>query len=322
MFADYLRNKTILVTGWAGFLWSHLCEKLLSYEAIVLCVDNMQTGQQDNVDLFLWNDRYSFFLWDCNIYDDLYPIFSSHTIDFVFHHAATVGVKLTNENPLWVLDDIKWTRNILDLSLDFWVEKVVFCSSSEVYGEPLRLPQHESDPVSPHIPYATVKLVGEQMMQAFYTKKWLRTTSLRFFNVYWPRQIGTAYGFVTGIFINQVLHDQSPTIFWDGSQTRNFVYVEDNVLATISALLSSDSDGEVINIGTGYPITVLELAEKIISLSGRTLSPVFVDAWDDKRVKHRFPDVSKMKTLLSYEPKFTLEEGLHLTIDWYRSRLF
>lgn len=321
MFDNLLQGKTVLVTWGAWFLWSHLCEKLLWYRARVLCVDNMQTWSQDNVSLFLSDPLYSFFLWDCNVLDDMGKIFANYSIDFVFHHAATVWVKLTNENPLWVLSDVQWIKNILDLSVLYWIQKVVFCSSSEVYGEPFKLPQSEFDPVSPHIPYATVKLLWEHMMQAYYEKKWLRTTSLRFFNVFWPRQISTAYGFVAGIFINQVLHDQPPTVFGDGSQTRNFVYVEDNVLATIASLFSVESDGETINIGTGYPISVLELAKKIIFLCGKGLSPVFHDAGDDKRVKHRFPDVSKMKSLLWYEPQFTLDDGLRLTIDRYRDHL-
>jgi len=312
-----LTNQTILVTWWAGFLGSHLCEKLLNNNSKIICVDNMQTGFQENIDIFANNPNYTFIKADCNNYDQMKKIFEENTINYAFHHAATVGVKLTNEKPLQVLKDADGIKYICKLCLEYKIGKLVFASSSEVYGEPQKLPESEDDPVSPHIPYAVVKLYGEHYLQSYYTQKWLRTTSVRFFNVYWPRQIWTAYGFVAGIFMNQVNQNQSPTIFRDGTQTRNFVFVDDNVNATITALTNKESDGEVINIWTGKPVTIVDLAEKIIKISGKNLKPKFVPTPDDNRVNHRFPDISKMKKLLKYDPQFTLDEGLKITYDRY-----
>ncbi len=312
-----LEFKTVLITWWAWFLWSHICEKLLNNWTKVVCVDNMQTWNQTNIDIFLDNKNYNFELIDVNEFKQIERIYKKYKIDFVFHHAATVWVKLTNEKPFMVFNDLEWIKHILKLSDMFWIEKVVFASSSEVYWEPQKVPEAEDDQLSPHIPYATVKLLWEQLMKTYNDKKWLRTTSVRFFNVFWPRQIGTAYWFVAWIFMNQVINWESPTVFWDWSQTRNFVYVDDNVNATIKSMINKESDWEVINIWTWRPVTVIDLAEKIINVSWKDLKPIFVNPAKDNRVQHRFPDITKMKKVLWYEPQFNLDRWLKLTYDWY-----
>ena len=146
----------------------------------------------------------------------------------------------------------------------------------------------------------------------------LPTCSLRFFNVYGPRQESSDYGFVVGIFIKRVLQGQSPIIFGDGTQTRDFVYIDDNVETSIKVMESYATNGEVINIGTGKPTTILDIAEEIIKLCGKEteLKPEFVPSRDD--VRHRFPDVSKMRRLLNWRPKYSLKDGLEKTIAWYR----
>ncbi|KKR26487.1 MAG: hypothetical protein UT55_C0007G0018, partial [Candidatus Peregrinibacteria bacterium GW2011_GWE2_39_6] len=147
----------------------------------------------------------------------------------------------------------------------------------------------------------------------------LNTTSLRFFNVYGPNQESSDYGFVVGIFINQVLENIAPTIFGDGTQTRDFVYIEDNIEAALLTIDAPLTAGEVINIGTGRPVTILDLAEEIIELADKQgiLKPQFIES-NRNDIKHRFPDVSKMQKLLKFRPHYKLSEGLSQTLAWYK----
>ncbi len=199
------------------------------------------------------------------------------------------------------------------------IKKVVFASSSEVYGEPTELPEKETSPLGPELPYALVKLLGEKYCLAYWEKYRLPTVALRFFNVYGPKQEASDYGFVVGIFIKQALENENLTIFGDGTQTRDFVFIEDNVNAAIHSLISDKANGEAINVGTGKPVTVLELAKKIIALSGNDASLSFLSKRKQGEITHRYPDIRKMETLLDYKPSITLDEGLLKTLEWYKN---
>ena len=302
----------VLVTGGAGFIGSHLCEELAKKHE-VFCLDNLSTGKKENIT----NPKIKFIKADANNKEELSKLFKGQDFDWVFHHAAVVGVKRTLENPLSVLNDIEGTKNILELSLKHGIKKVLFASSSEVYGEPVEIPEKEDGHLNAKLPYAITKLMSENYLKAYYKEHGLKTTSLRFFNAYGPRQDSSDYGFVVGIFIKQVLKNQSPTIFGDGTQTRDFVYIKDNIDATIKAMESEKTNGEVFNIGTGRPTTILDLAETIIGLCGKDLQPVFIG---NSRidVRHRFPDISKMRSIIGFRPKYNLEAGLKETINWYK----
>ncbi|MBI2099193.1 SDR family NAD(P)-dependent oxidoreductase [Candidatus Uhrbacteria bacterium] len=311
-----LEGKISLVTGGAGFIGSHLCERLLKMGSAVVCFDNLSTGRESNIEHLKTNGNFYFIKGDANNKTELAAAFSQFKIDFVFHYAAIVGVKRTLESPLEVMADIAGINNILECSERAGVKKIVFSSSSEVYGNPLELPEREDGAVNAKMPYAVVKLAGENLLRAYWEKRKLPTVALRFFNVYGPRQEGSEYGFVVGVFINQVLEGKSPTIFGDGTQTRDFVFVDDNVEAAICALTRDEANGQVINIGTGRPTTVLELAEKIISISGKSIKPEFlpprkIEVW------HRWPQISKMRQCLDFTPRVGLEEGLKKTYEAY-----
>ena len=309
---------TILVTGGAGFIGSHLCEFLCKRGDKVICLDNLSTGSLQNIESI--HDKITFIKGDVNKFADLEPIFQNNKLDAIFHYAAVVGVKRTLENPIDVLDDIKGTRNLLKLALQYGKPKIVFASSSEVYGEPVEIPEVENGHTNAQLPYAVTKLYCEKLLEAYWQKYSLPTCSLRFFNIYGPRQESSDYGFVGGIFIKRVLEGKAPIIFGDGTQTRDFVYIDDNIEAALHALDSYAANGEAINIGTGKPTTVLDLAEEIIALCGTEgkIKPEFVPPRND--VRHRFPDVSKMRRLLNFRPKISLREGLQKTIDWYKQR--
>lgn len=313
-----IRNKTILVTGGAGFIGSHLCEYLATNQNKVICFDNLSTGRIQNIE-HIKDKGLTFVQGDVNKAEELEPIFKQNKIDGVFHYAALVGVKRTMENPVAVLHDIDGTRNILSLALAYGKPKVVFASSSEVYGEPVEIPEVEDGHVNPKIPYAVVKLYCEKLLQAHWKAHGLPTCSLRFFNVYGPRQESSDYGFVVGIFIKNVLQGKPPIIFGDGLQTRDFVYISDNIEASCRAFVSDEANGEVINIGTGKPTTIIDLAESIIKECGKEqfLKPEFTSLRDD--IHHRFPAISKMRKLLDFRPHITLQEGLRKTIEYYRT---
>lgn len=320
-----LEGKTVLVTGGAGFIGSHLCERLLELGAKVICVDNLLTGKTENFKHLAekFGDKFNAFKYDINTQrEELKKVFEELKPDYVFHYAAMVGVKRLAEKPLDFFVDRKGIENIFELSKEFGVKKVIYSSSSEVYGEPVN-PEDKAGAyinVRNHDPYALTKLFGECMAYHYWKQYNLPTCSLRFFNVYGPRQESSDYGFVIGIFIKQVLAGKNPTVFDSGLQTRDFVYVKDNVEAAIHALLTEKTNGKTLNIGRGTPTTILDLAERIIKLSGKDLKPEFM-VGRGIEIKHRNPDVDQMKELLEYELETSLDEGLKLTYDWYKDNV-
>lgn len=312
-----LKNKTVLVTGGAGFIGSHLTERLLELGAKAIVVDNFSNGREENLKDVLRNKNLKIIKGDVNDYETVKKIFARHKIDYVFHYAAVVGVKRLEEQPMEMLNDIEGIKNVLNFALKHKIKKTIFASSSEVYGEPLSLPEKEDGVHNPRDVYALVKLIGENLIQIYYEKYKLPACALRLFNVYGPRQNSSPYGFVVGIFINQVLKGKPPTIFGDGLQTRDFIYIKDNVEAAVSALLNEKTNGQIINIGIGRQTTIMDLAERIIRLSGKTLKPKILPSRKIE-IRYRCPDVAKMKKILKFTPGYSLDEGLKLTYEWYQ----
>jgi UDP-glucose 4-epimerase len=313
--------KVSLVTGGAGFVGSNLCEKLLERNHRVICLDNLSTGLKKSVESCFGNRNFSFVEADVRSELALEEVFRRVKINYIFHYAAVVGVRRTLEHPIEVLGDIEGTRAVLNLARKYDVEKVIYASSSEVYGHPVEIPEREDGHVNAKLPYAVTKLMSEKYMEAYHQIYGVRTTSLRFFNIYGPRQDASAYGFVVGIFIRQALGKKKLTIYGDGTQTRDFTYIEDNIAATLAALASKKADGEIVNIGTGKPTTIYDLASTIIDLTGngKTLSIKYLPQRRNE-IRHRFPDITKMKKILRYTPSFSLNEGLRKTIEWYRNK--
>lgn len=298
-------KKKILITGGAGFIGSSLADELLAkgnYEIVL--VDNLLTGRMENLP-----DHPScrFIKSDVNSYNDIAPIFLAFRFDFVFHYAAVVGVKRTLDNPVMVLNDLQGIRNVLDLSKNTGVKRVFFSSSSEVYGEPVHLPQHEhTTPLNSRLPYAVVKNVGESFCRSYHQEYGLEYTLFRFFNTYGPKQ---SPDFVISKFIDAALANKDITIYGDGSQTRTFCYISDNATACINAMEKDLFVNDVVNIGKDETYTILELAEKIIKLTGSRSKLVHLPPLPEGDMTRRQPDIANMKKLLNRD-FIPLEAGL------------
>ena len=298
----------ILITGGAGNVGGSLAERLTQNpNYFVVILDNLTTGNL----LKLPNIKYSnwkFINGDVNSYDDISTVMNSYRFDYVFHYAALVGVKRTLENPILVLNDITGIRNVLSLSKNTGVKRVFYSSSSEVYGEPVSLPQFEdTTPLNSKLPYAIVKNVGEAYFRTYGLQYNLDYTIFRFFNTYGPKQ---SEDFVITRFIKQAINNLDITIYGDGSQTRTFCYVDDNNDATINALENNKGINDTINIGNDVEYTILELAKLCILKTNSKSKIIHLPPLKEGDMTRRQPDISKMKLMLLDRPLVPLSEGI------------
>jgi UDP-glucose 4-epimerase len=297
----------ILVTGGAGNVGSALIERLIENENnFVVIVDDLSTGFIEKLPT-QYNNRWHFIKCDVNNLVDISQVMLSHKFDFVFHFAAVVGVQRTQENPVKVLNDIEGIKNVLTLCKNTSVKRVFFSSSSEVYGEPVVLPQHEhTTPLNSRIPYAIVKNVGESFCKSFQQEYGLDYTIFRFFNTYGPNQ---STDFVVARFLAAALKNEDITIFGDGSQTRTFTYVDDTVSTCINCFYENKVINDVINIGNDQLYSILELAITIIKITNSKSKIIHLPPLKEGDMTRRQPDNSKMKEILGRN-LLPIEEGI------------
>jgi UDP-glucuronate decarboxylase len=300
-------KRRILITGAAGFIGSCLAEKLISDpENFVVLVDDLSTGSLDKLP-GLPKNNWRFVKCDVNNYRDIAEVMLSNQFDYVFHYAAFVGVKQTQANPIKVLRDLYGIEHVFDLCKNSGVKRVFFSSSSEVYGEPVDLPQNEeTTPLNSRIPYAVVKNVGEAFLKSYKKEFDLDYTIFRFFNTYGPKQ---SIDFVMSKFINLALKNEVIPIYGDGLQTRTFCYIDDNVEATVNAFYKDLYVNDVVNIGSDFEITILDLARMIIRLTGSKSGIEHRPPLPEGDMNRRFPDIHKMKNLLQRD-LVDMEEGI------------
>ena len=285
----------ILITGGAGFIPSSLADKLLQDENnYVVLVDNLLTGNTANIPK---HKNCKFIKCDANNYAELSAIMTAHGFDYVFHYAAVVGVQRTLQNPVMVLDDIKGIENILSLSKNTGVKRIFYSSSSEVYGEPVTLPQNEyTTPLNSRLPYAVVKNIGEAYCRSYHQEFGLDYTIFRFFNTYGPKQ---SQDFVMSKFLNAALNNKDITVYGDGLQTRTFCYIDDNLDACLTTFNNDAYKNDVYNIGNDDIITIKQLAETIIELKNSKSKIIHLPPLKEGDMTKRQPDISKMKELLN-----------------------
>ncbi|UPT65184.1 MAG: NAD-dependent epimerase/dehydratase family protein [Sphingobacteriales bacterium JAD_PAG50586_3] len=302
----------ILVTGGAGFVGSAIAEKLASNpQNFVVVVDNLLTGSMNKVPKSEHNNV-KFIKCDVNNFADISGVFFAYRFEYVWHYAALVGVKRTLENPVLVLKDIEGINNILSLSKNTGVKRVFFSSSSEVYGEPVEFPQNEeTTPLNSRLPYAIVKNVGEAYLRSFKREYGLDYTIFRFFNTYGPKQ---SKDFVISKFISRAMANKDITIYGDGSQTRTFCYIEDNVDACLAAFYDNKYINDVVNVGGADELPIVDLAKLIIKVTNSKSNIVHHEALEEGDMTRRQPDTEKMKKLLKRDP-ITLEEGIKRIIE-------
>ena len=307
--ADYL------VTGGAGFIGSHLTEELITRGHRVRVADSLVTGKRGNLDHvpdveFLEGDL-----------ADLH--FARRAVDgceVVLHQAAIPSVPRSVADPITSnRANVDATLNVLVAARDAGVRRLVFAGSSSAYGDTPTLPKHEDMPVHPLSPYALQKVIGEQYLQLFTNLYGLETVSIRYFNVFGPRQDPSSpYSGVISVFATALLENRSPTIYGDGEQTRDFTYVANVVDGVLRACEAPGANGRVINVATGGRISLNTLFGTMRALVGATVQPTYVEPRVGD-VRDSQADIRRAREILGYEPVVSFEEGLRRTVEWYRT---
>ena len=298
--------KQIVVTGGAGFIGSHLAEKLVDRGYDVTVLDDLSTGKMENIAALVEKKTVRFVKGSITDLSLLREVFQG--IDAVFHEGALSRVPRSVNDPLTCNEvNITGTLNVLMAARDSKVKKVVYASSSSVYGETDRLPETEDLPTNPLSPYALGKLAGEMYCEIFRHIYGVPTVSLRYFNVYGTRlDPESNYATAIPVFINRVARGLPPVIFGDGEQTRDFTYIEDVVQANLT-FLENEAEG-VFNIGSGERVSVNYLAEQVIGILGKTMKPEYQPPRPGDP-KHTLADISRARSF-GYDPKWPLARGL------------
>jgi UDP-glucuronate decarboxylase len=309
--------NSILITGAAGNIGSALVQSLLKKEGYhVVAVDDLSTGARSKLPPS--HNHFRFVKADVNDYQELSAIFCTNRFDYVFHFAAVVGVKRTLENPLRVLSDIDGIRNVLSLSKNCGVQRVFYSSSSEVYGEPVSIPQHEElTPLNSRLPYAIVKNLGEAYCKSYYLEHGLPYTVFRFFNTYGPNQ---SEDFVVPRFVRAALNNEPITIYGDGLQTRTFCFVDDNTETMVRCLENGFHENDVLNIGSDIECSIINLAKLVLKLTGSRSAILHLPPLPAGDMTRRQPDISKMKKILNRD-LVSLEDGIMWLIQHFKNQM-
>ena len=317
--SDYIlefKKKNCLVTGGAGFIGSNLSRFLAKNGAIVTVLDDFSTGRKENVLDF---ENLGIKLIEADISEQEHTSTYFSEIDYVFHQAAVPSVPRSIAEPLLTNNsNVNGTLAVLENCRLNDIKKVVFAASSSAYGDTEVLPKEVSMNPSPLSPYAVQKLTGEMYCKTYFDNFGLRTTALRYFNVYGPYQDPTSeYSAVIPIFIKKALANKPIIIFGDGTTSRDFTFIEDVIQANLRAAISTKSDGHVVNVGYGNRFTLTELANKVIENIGSNSIIEYAD-FRKGDVLHSLADISTTKDLIDYVPQFDLFTGLSKTIDFYK----
>jgi nucleoside-diphosphate-sugar epimerase len=303
-----------LVTGGAGFIGSHLVDALLERGAQVRALDNLSTGRRANLEQALAQIEFI----EGDVRDGETVRRAMQKVDYVLHQAAVPSVQRSIADPLTTNEvNVTGTLNVLLAARDAKVKCVVMASSSSVYGDTPTLPKHEAMPAQPRSPYAVSKLAAERYCLSFYEVYGLPAVALRYFNVFGPRQDpASQYSAVIPRFITALLKGEAPTIYGDGTQSRDFTFIANVVQANLLACERDAAAGKVMNVACGARYTLLDLYAELARIVGTEIKPVF-EALRPGDVKHSLAAIEVARQVLGYEPSVGWAEGLQQTVEWY-----
>lgn len=314
-------GTSFLVTGGAGFIGSNLCEALLRMGYLVRSLDDLSTGKRENVEAFVDNPRYSFTNGDIRDFDMCMAATSG--VDYVLHQAAWGSVPRSIEHPLLYEEiNVRGSLNMLEACRRNGVKKLVYASSSSVYGDAPALPKREGREGSLLSPYAVTKRAVEEYAKLYTRLYGLETYGLRYFNVFGPRQSPDGpYAAAIPKFVRLLLNDEAPTIYGDGTQSRDFTYIENVVEANLKACVAGhEAAGEAFNIAFGGREYLIDMVRLLAELLEKDIEPIFVPERLGE-VKHSSADISRARQMLDYDPSYSFADGIRLAIKWYRQNL-
>ena len=313
-----IKEKRIIVTGAAGFIGSNLSDSLLERGAEVIGIDNLFNGKMENLDEAFKYDNFKFHKGDIRDLNFLLDIFKD--IDIVYHLAAFTSVPQSVKMPENCNDvNVNGILNILNAARRMDVEKIIYASSSSVYGDTPTLPKKEDMRRLPISPYGVAKLACEAYMQVYHKVYGLKTSSLRYFNVFGPRQKDSTYSGVIAIWLGNIIRNEDLTIFGDGTNSRDFTYIMDVIQANVLAA-NKDLAGEIFNIGAGSPINLTNLAELMLKLTNKENLNINYGEPRPGDIIHSYADISKAKRVLKFKPEYNQELGLKEYFRWYNDK--
>jgi nucleoside-diphosphate-sugar epimerase len=310
--------EKFLVTGGAGFIGSNISKKLISEGCFVRVLDNLLTGKKSNLAEIA--DRIEFI--EADMGDSEVATAAMKDIDVVLHQGALPSVPRSVDDPAATHRHcVDATFTLLMAARDAGVKRFVYAASSSAYGDTPTLPKVETMPTDPLSPYAAAKLVGEYYCSVFSKVFDLETISLRYFNVFGPHQDPTSqYAAAIPAFVTAILKDQSPTVYGDGEQSRDFTYIDNVVHANLLAARAPKTSGEVVNIACGEAITVNAIIDMINKIVGKDVKPIYADSRPGD-VKHSLADIKKAQNIIGFNPVVSFDQGLRNSIEWYRENL-
>ncbi|MFX0060361.1 MAG: SDR family oxidoreductase [Candidatus Hodarchaeota archaeon] len=311
----FFKEKKIIVTGAAGFIGSNLTDELLSLGAEVIGIDNLYNGRLENLGNALKSKNFQYRKGDIRDLNLLIQTFED--VDIIYHQAAFTSVPQSVEIPATCNEvNITGTLNVLNAARIKDVKKIIFATSSSVYGDFPGLPKKEDAEKHPLSPYGVSKLACEGYMKVYCNLYGLDTISLRYFNAFGPRQRDSPYSGVIAIWLGRILRNEDLIIYGDGKNSRDFTYIKDVIQANLLAA-KSDVLGEIFNIGAGSPINLTELAKLMLKLTNSEhLKMIYTDPRPGDII-HSFADISKAKQILGYQPQYNTEGGLREYFKWY-----
>lgn len=309
----------MLITGGAGFVGSHLCDRYVMNGHTVICIDNFMNSNLANIRHLLTYRNFKLINGDIRDFNLLEKIIRD--VDAIFHLAAQIHVDKSIIEPKLTYDiNVLGTQNILETARMHDVKKIIYASSSEVYGSAQYSPMDENHPLNAPHPYGASKIAADRMCFAYIQTYGMNISIIRPFNLYGPKQKDSGYGGALSLFTKRVLSNMPPIIYGDGEQTRDYTYIEDIVNA-YDLILNYDKElREPINFGTGKEVKIIDLANMIIEICGKNIKPVHVEPRPGE-VKRLVADISKAKNI-GWEPKYAIENGLKSYINWYMNYKF